>query len=84
MQLSFAQPLARICLLLSLVGFAGVLSSLVQPNELASRVVAAEGDAAGNAAAIERVGEDIRYLTSAELEGRGPGTAGIDKAADYL
>jgi hypothetical protein len=37
-----------------------------------------------NRAAIDRVGEDIRYLASDELEGRGPGTAGLQKAADYI
>ncbi len=37
-----------------------------------------------NAAAVERVGGDIRYLTSDELEGRGPGTKGLELAADYL
>ena len=36
------------------------------------------------AAVIERVGKDIRYLASDELEGRGPGTAGLQKAADYM
>ena len=37
-----------------------------------------------NATAIERVGGDIRYLASDELEGRGPGTKGLQKAADYI
>jgi len=35
-------------------------------------------------AAVARLGEDIRYLSSDELEGRGVGTAGLEKAADYI
>ncbi|MFO7901646.1 MAG: M28 family peptidase, partial [Pirellulaceae bacterium] len=34
--------------------------------------------------AEKRVGSDIRYLASDELEGRGPGTKGLDKAARYI
>lgn len=37
-----------------------------------------------NAAVLERVGGDIRYLASEELEGRAPGSAGLQKAADYM
>ena len=32
----------------------------------------------------ERMRRDITFLASDECEGRGPGTAGIDKAADYI
>ncbi|MFV1967759.1 MAG: M20/M25/M40 family metallo-hydrolase [Pirellulaceae bacterium] len=35
-------------------------------------------------AAVARVGEDIRYMSSDELEGRGPGTEGLEKAAHYI
>ncbi len=35
-------------------------------------------------AAQTRLAEDIRYLASDELEGRGPGTVGREKAAEYL
>jgi hypothetical protein len=31
-----------------------------------------------------RLKRDVTYLASDELEGRGPGTKGIDKAADYI
>lgn len=37
-----------------------------------------------NAAVLERVGGDIRYLASEELEGRAPGSDGLQKAADYM
>ncbi len=40
--------------------------------------------AANNTAKVDRVAEDIRYLASDELEGRGPGTKGLEKAADYI
>src|SRR5438128_532782 len=33
---------------------------------------------------VERMRTDLTFLASAECEGRGPGTAGIDKAADYI
>lgn len=33
---------------------------------------------------LARMTSDIQYLTSDECEGRGPGTKGIDKAADYI
>jgi hypothetical protein len=35
-------------------------------------------------ASLGRITEDLRVLTSDELEGRGPGTAGIVKAAEYI
>ena len=40
--------------------------------------------AADRAAARERIGSDIQYLSSDELEGRGPGTAGLDKAEQFI
>ncbi len=39
---------------------------------------------ARDAADVARVGQDIRYLASDELEGRGPGSAGLEKAAVYV
>jgi Zn-dependent M28 family amino/carboxypeptidase len=33
---------------------------------------------------VARMRSDLTFLASAECEGRGPGTAGIDKAADYI
>jgi hypothetical protein len=35
-------------------------------------------------AVVTRMTADLKYLTSDECEGRGPGTAGIDKAADHI
>jgi hypothetical protein len=59
-------------LVLSLVGGASPLSLV--------KLVAAE-----NAALVERrLAESAAYLASDELEGRGVGTKGLDKAADYL
>jgi hypothetical protein len=40
------------------------------------------GDASN--ASIARMKSDLTFLASAECEGRGPGTAGIDKAADHI
>lgn len=40
------------------------------------------GDAASEAE--QRLKADVTYLASDELEGRGPGTAGLDKAADFI
>ncbi len=40
--------------------------------------------AADDEAVLTRVSEDIRFLSADELEGRGPGTAGLEKAGDYL
>jgi len=37
-----------------------------------------------NAAVLDRVGGDIRYLASEELQGRAPGSEGLRKAADYM
>jgi Peptidase family M28/PDZ domain/PA domain len=37
-----------------------------------------------NAGAISRMKKDIFFLASDETEGRGPGTKGIDLAADYI
>src|SRR5262245_20063736 len=36
------------------------------------------------ALSIERVKKDVYFLASEECEGRGPETAGINKAADYI
>ena len=41
-------------------------------------------DAAKNATVTARVSEDIRYLASDELEGRGPNSEGLEKAAQYI
>ena len=47
---------------------------------LATRIALAD-----DASAVEqRLLETIKYLASDELEGRGPGTRGIDLAADYI
>lgn len=43
-----------------------------------------KGAAAAVAESEQRLKEDVAYLASDDLEGRGIGTAGIDKAADYL
>ena len=35
-------------------------------------------------ASVERIGDDIRYLASDELEGRGPQTKGLELAAQRI
>ena len=40
--------------------------------------------AAEAAAALERLTDDIRYLSSDELEGRGVGTSGLQQAAEHI
>jgi hypothetical protein len=37
-----------------------------------------------NAAVLERVGGDIEFLASDELEGRGPGSEGLVRAGEYM
>jgi hypothetical protein len=37
-----------------------------------------------DSAAIQRILRDIKFLASDELEGRGVGTRGLDRAADYI
>jgi acetylornithine deacetylase/succinyl-diaminopimelate desuccinylase-like protein len=37
-----------------------------------------------SAAVVERMQADLKYLASDELEGRGVGTQGLNKAADYI
>ncbi|GAB5443230.1 MAG: hypothetical protein Fues2KO_35790 [Fuerstiella sp.] len=44
----------------------------------------AESNNATRNAVVERVGQDIRYLASKELEGRGVETKGIHLAADHM
>ncbi|QDU80845.1 Aminopeptidase YwaD precursor [Polystyrenella longa] len=41
-------------------------------------------EAVANEAMISRMGADVKYLSSDELEGRGIGTQGLDKAAEYI
>ncbi len=40
--------------------------------------------ARGETSALHRLQEYVQYLASDELEGRGPGTEGLQKAADYI
>jgi hypothetical protein len=47
-------------------------------------VFAAVALAKDDEASEARMKKDITYLASPECEGRGPGTAGIDKAAEYI
>ena len=42
------------------------------------------GTTAEDEAVLSRVTEDIRILSSDEMEGRGPGTQGLEKAGDYI
>ncbi len=46
--------------------------------------VAAERSAETKAASLERLTKDVKFLASDELEGRGVGTEGLQKAADFL
>jgi hypothetical protein len=47
-------------------------------------VALAGGLTRAESGAQARMKRDVTYLASDELEGRGPGTTGIDKAADYI
>jgi hypothetical protein len=60
-----------------------LLSGLILSSLLLGTVPAA-GWVELESAALHRVTEDVRVLTSEEFEGRGPGTEGIDKAAEYI
>jgi hypothetical protein len=51
---------------------------------LASFAAAADSTAKSAALSEARLNESAAYLASEELEGRGVGTAGLDKAADYI
>ncbi|MBC8870663.1 MAG: M20/M25/M40 family metallo-hydrolase [Planctomycetes bacterium] len=45
---------------------------------------ASSSSLARDASALVRVSEDIRFLASDELEGRGPGTKGLEQAAKHI
>jgi peptidase M28-like protein/PDZ domain-containing protein len=51
---------------------------------IASRTIGAAEEANSAAVTEHRLFESVRYLASDELEGRGVGTRGLDRAADYL
>lgn len=51
---------------------------------LAATQQALAGEANAEAAAESRLRDSANYLASDELEGRGVGTQGLDKAADYI
>ena len=72
-QLAVAQPAVTQRMAFWLALMATLAFVLVPPSS-----------AANNTAVMERVGEDIRYLSSDELEGRGPGTKGLQQAAEYI
>lgn len=56
---------------------------LIVPSLLAAEK-AAPAPTSTSAASEARMRRDITFLASDECEGRGPGTPGIDKAADYI
>ena len=67
---------------LSVVAVGGLVAVETLPRPVAR---AAENDTSSANAAIEqRLIDTERYLASDKLEGRGPGTHGIDLAADYI
>ena len=53
---------------------------------LSALTFAAAAEVAANAAVAseQRISQTVQFLASDELEGRGPGTKGIDKAAEFL
>ena len=61
----------------SVLALTAALALLIQPLVHAS-------ENANRTTAIERVGGDIQYLASDELEGRGPGTKGLQIAAEFI
>ena len=56
-----------------------VLIALASMLLVSSRMPAAE-----NAAILLRMTNDVRYLSSDAMEGRGPGTEGLENAAEYI
>src|SRR5262249_34980224 len=64
-----------------------VLTMVLRPRLAALAVIVVAlpvlaGDASSSS--IPRMRSDLTFLASAECEGRGPGTEGINKAADYI
>ncbi|MBI3461580.1 MAG: M20/M25/M40 family metallo-hydrolase [Planctomycetes bacterium] len=51
---------------------------------LAALLITAVGFAADTAVSLSRLRDDIMYLASDELEGRGVGTRGLELAAEYI
>ncbi len=76
---SYSRVLPAIVMIAALLAAAKITmlsSSIAAPQDGATQ------DA--TAAAIERMHSDISEIASDEYEGRGPGTKGIDMAADYI
>jgi Peptidase family M28/PDZ domain/PA domain len=67
---------------LSVLAVGGLVAVDTLPRPIAR--AAENDDSAANAAIEQRLTDTERYLASDKLEGRGPGTHGIDLAADYL
>ena len=63
---------------------AAALGCLYLCLAIASRAALAADASATNAAEDARLDSAVKFLASDELEGRGPGTKGIDLAADYI
>ena len=63
---------------LLLTGFASTFPAQAEEAASSGRASASLSDSAA------RMLEDIKILASDEFEGRGVGTAGLDKAADYV
>jgi hypothetical protein len=62
----------------------GHWAALVMLIAISAVGVARAGDAEAIATSEKRLADATRYLAADELEGRGVGTPGIDKAADYV
>ena len=61
----------------------GIISVCTIANIAISEVQSAEKEF-DFSSAQQRLTDSVKYLSSDELEGRGPGTDGINKAADYI
>lgn len=58
--------------------------AMVLPSAAADESPAAAATDASTATVAARLREDVAWLAAPEREGRGPGTAGIDQAAEWL
>ena len=75
------------CCLVCVPSVAQQAETLTATDSAVAPPVTASGKSDGNVesdAIVKRVGDDIRYLASDELEGRGPQTKGLELAAKHI
>jgi hypothetical protein len=82
MKIHFPKSTRNIAGLCGSIALLAVLLTI--PLSAEKRVTRKESNNKAAIESVDRIGNSLKYLSSDELEGRGVGTDGLNKAADYI